>query len=527
MNANKATMEKKQWWIAGSVWRLGMIIGLAIVLLKLPLMSRFLGEDDQGRMIMGALVYVTDGPMTVRPYPIFTSPLWTLSLAAIVKFVGISHLVLLTNIGGLLCGGFSTAFAFILLRRLQASVSWSLVGSIAGGLVPGTFYLSLYGYPSQYAMPFLLLSAVAFAESLDAQRTSTRWSWFVLSGFAYIGLAMMKVDFALTGSFLLSIAIIKARLLDRKTLLLPIFAGLAIGAIYLVIQFAVAQPVSAFVERFNVLYPYTVKGGVEDDNAVTVAYAVGFGTLILLPAALIYGLVFGDKKGKILRIAIGWVVGILPLWLFWTGHPPMSTRHAAPLALITVIAATLLASRAFKNQRLAAVIWLVALVGINWPFGKPRHDINYYPSGNLAGTLSLNRKAFAVATDIARQVTERRESAKIIIGPEWKEEFGGIDYVPIIEVEMAVRSRSVHAKETKKWQDGYVYVYLDDAGHRTRLFSYVPALVAKDLRRNIRGAVGYYSPWKRNNKSLMHLKKNGIQVTAFNPDKMIEELHKR
>jgi hypothetical protein len=529
MNINEATRETKQRWITSSDWRLGMIVGLAIVLLKLPLMSGLLGEDDQGRMIMGAIAYATDGPAMIFPYFIYTSPLWTLALAAIVKLFGMSHLVLLTNIGGLLCGGFVTAFAFILLRRLGASVSWSLSGAIACGLVPGTFYMSLYGYPSQYALPLLLLSAVAFAESLDAQRGSRRWCWFVIAGTAYCGLALIKVDFALTGSFLLSIAIIKARLLDRKTMLLPVFAGLAIGVVYLVILLAIEQPIGEFLRRFNELHPHMVNAGIEDDKAVTVLYAIGFGTLALWMVALIRGLAGGQERGTILRVAIGWVVAVLPLWMFWMGRPPMSTRHSTPLALITVITAALLASRAFKNHRVIAVVWLLALVGINWPVGEPRHDINYYPSGNLAGALSFNRKTFTVAADIAQQVVERQESAKFVIGPRLKEEFGSIDFVPVIEVEMAARSHSVKAKEIKRWKGKLkqiMYEYVDNTGNKTLMYPYIMARRAGSLEFTVKGSVGYYSPWKGNKKHLIFLQRKGIEVMTFDPDKMLEELQK-
>jgi hypothetical protein len=61
-------------------------------------------------------------------------------------------------------------------------------------------------------------------------------------------------------------------------------------------------------------------------------------------------------------------------------------------------------------------VWLIAVVGLNWPFGKPDFDFNYEPSGNLAGAISVNRRAFAVAHDIARTIAEREETAKAILG---------------------------------------------------------------------------------------------------------------
>jgi hypothetical protein len=56
-----------QWLAESSSLRLGVLIGAAVTLAKLPLLFMTLGEQDQARLIMDAFVYLTDGPETFRP----------------------------------------------------------------------------------------------------------------------------------------------------------------------------------------------------------------------------------------------------------------------------------------------------------------------------------------------------------------------------------------------------------------------------------------------------------------------------
>jgi hypothetical protein len=141
-----------------------------------------------------------------------------------------------------------------------------------------------------------------------------------------------------------------------------------------------------------------------------------------------------------------------------------------PGAIVTVLLTALLASRVVKRPAYAALVWLIALVVINWPFGEPNIDFNYRPSGNLASTLSANRRAFAVGDEIARTVTERREDYKVILGLPQSEVLGGIDFNPAILVEMASQSKAVRVVDMK-WAITTVFTADDD--HQTRVFPYL------------------------------------------------------
>ncbi len=471
-----------------------------------------LGEQDQARLIVDAFVYLSDGPETYRRYGILTSPLWTLPLAGIMAVFGAARIVLLTNIGGWLCGGLTTTLTFVLLRQLGASRTWAAVGAIGSGLVPGTFYLSLYGYPSQYALPLLLAAAVAFAKALESGRAG----WLVLAGVFYCGVTLMKIDFALAGTLLFSVAIIRNQLLDRRAWLLPVFPIVALVVTYVVGRVAIkGQDLFGFLGHVGDVHPWSAERLVESHTS-TVFYAAGFGTLALLIAAVVIGVTRRASRAAVIRITIAWLVGALPLLLFWLARPPMSTRHAMPAALMTVLVASLLASLLLPRARYVAVVWLIAVVGLNWPFGKPDFDFNYEPSGNLAGAVSVNRRAFAVAHDIARTVAERDENTKVIMGHPGQgvSTLGAIDFMPVILVEMTARSQSARFIDVK-WEKMVAFT----AGDRrqTRVFTYVFPDRAANLIR-VRRA-GFYAPWPID---LTPVTKHGIKVMTFDPDEMFQ-----
>jgi hypothetical protein len=498
------------WFARSSSLRLGIVLGVLVLLAKLPLVFTTLGEQDHGRLLIDAVVYVTEGSSTLRSYGIFTSPLWTLSFAGMAALFGVSQLVLISNVGGWLCGGLATMLAFVLLGKLGASRGWAAAGAVASGLVPGTFYLSLYGYPSQYALPFLLGSAVAFVKVLETKR----WVWLAVAAAAYCALALVKIDFAMAGTFLLSVAIITRRTLDRRTWLLPIFAILALTVAYLVGRLALdGDNLIQFLTRVDQQHPWK-PAVLVDSSAATGVYACGFGTLLLGALALAVAVARRAHREDAIRIAIAWIIGALPLWLFWLARPPMSSRHAVPGAIVTVLLTALLASRVVKRPAYAALVWLIALVVINWPFGEPNIDFNYRPSGNLASTLSANRRAFAVGDEIARTVTERREDYKVILGLPQSEVLGGIDFNPAILVEMASQSKAVRVVDMK-WAITTVFTADDD--HQTRVFPYLNPVQGTQLLRYRR--IGFYTPWIM---SLRPLTKRGVDVVTFDANEMFE-----
>jgi hypothetical protein len=382
-------------------------------------------------------------------------------------------------------------------------------------VIPGTFYLSLYGYPSQYALALLLASASAFAKSLKAAGRN-RWPWFTVAGVAYCGLALMKIDFALSGTFLLSVAIITGQLVDRRTALLPAFAAVAAGAAYAVSRIAIrGEDLVEFLKRFDQSYPWQPEAWI-DTSSVTVIYACGFGTAALWVVALIAGVVVHTERARTIRAGVAWAIGVLPLWAFWLAHPPMSNRHAVPGALLTVLLAALVASRVLRNVPYAWLVWLFALITINWQFGEPNFDFNYRPSGNLVRTLSVNRRAFTVADQIARNVLERREPIKVVLGPTPRKIprniLGGIDIVPSIEVAMASRARTVNT--VTRWS----LVFTAADGYRTTLIPYINPVSAS--KSGFSGA-GYYSPWAANLRALTARR---LQVVSFNPQEMFDQL---
>ena len=505
------TKRLKQWVTTSSSWRLGVAIGLAVVLVKLPLMFTTLGEDDQGRLLMGALVYLEDGSKTLRQYGIFTSPLWSLMFAGVAAVLGTAHLVLLSNVGGLLCGGLTTALALVLLRQLGASRAWAAAGALAAALIPGTFYLSLYGYPSQYAVPLLLASTVAFAQSLRARDVRRSFAWYGLAAAAYVGLVLMKVDFALSGTFLLSVAIISRKTFDLRVWLLPALAVTGLAAVYVVTTMAIeGRSIIEFGGEFGVKHPWRQEAML-GNTSDTILYACGFATVGFWIAALIAGLVRRGERVQSLRIGLAWAIAVVPLWVFWLAHPPMSARHTVPGALATALLAALMASHVLKRVRHAPFLWLIALVAINWPFGEAAPDFNYRPTGNLARGLMANRRALAVTEAIAVDAVTRREPLIVIVGPRKWDEFHGIDFVPAIEIALASRSRSVHAVAFR--DGGFRQVFTAEDGFRTRVYPYLPAKQVVRLARAF-----FVSPWQHDTRLL---EAAGASIKSFNPEEML------
>jgi hypothetical protein len=275
------------------------------------------------------------------------------------------------------------------------------------------------------------------------------------------------------------------------------------------------QDLFGFLTHVGDVHPWSA-GELVESHTSTVFYAAGFGTLALLLAAVATGLSRRDARAMVVRITIAWLVGALPLLLFWLARPPMSTRHAMPAAVMTAIVAALLASLILPRARYVAIVWLVAVVGLNWPFGKPDFDFNYEPSGNLAGAVSVNRRAFAVAHDIARTVVERDEPMKAILGhPErGVSALGAIDFMPIILVEMAARSQSARIINMQ-WTGTMVFTGKDDK--QTRVFIYMFPERAENLARMRRA--GFYAPWPID---VAPLTRHGVDVVTFDPDEMFE-----
>jgi hypothetical protein len=372
--------------------------------------------------------------------------------------------------------------------------------------------MSLYGYPTQYALPLLLLSAVAYAESCN---TGGGWRWLALSGVAFCGLALMKVDFAMAGTLLVAVAIIQRRILDRKTWVIPVFVLLAVGLIYAVQRLALDGDPWDFVSSFNEKHPFAPN----TRHSIRALYACGVGTFALWLVTIIAGLLRRDERGNTFRIIAGWAIAALPLWVFWMGHPPMTTRHVVPAAVVTALFAALTASRTFGRFRYLPAVWGMALVAINWPFGTPGLDINNFPSGDLIQSVSSNRKAFRVVDDIARQIADVREPVKVIVGRRQREAFGGIDFIPTIQVEMASRSKSSRAVKLNV-SGGYLQEFTDHDGFTTILYPYIPAgPYARFVGR--RKNAGYYSFWS---VDLAPLEQEGFPVKQFHPVEMLEKL---
>lgn len=491
-----------------NLW-IGLALCVVVLLVKAPLMFTVLGEHDQGSMIIDAVVYHHDGPDTLRKYAIVTSPAWTLPLSSLAGTMTAQELVVLTNVGGVICGGLICLFGYLLLIRIGASVGWALAGGAAVAFLPSTFYLSLYGYPSQYALMFLLLAALTFATMLRAVTLRDEIVWGTITGIAFCLLALMKIDFAIAGTFLIGVAIVMYKWRDTRTLVLPLIAALAYPVYKTVVRLTVGDD-DRFADVWRRQYPWD-GSAIFDASAITILYSCGLGAVILFAAAILWGLVKQRARGTALTVATAWVVAALPLWVFWLGHPPMSARHAAPGAIITALLAALIASHAWR-WRFAPVLWFVAVIAINWTLGTPSLNFNYKPGGNLYATLKVQHRIHTVRADIADAISAKPERAKIIVGAVDKGVLDGINVLLDTEILMATRSASVSAVGS-----GQELVFTDADGNMTTFIPYWPA---ESLEADPQASSGYYAVWPSDVSSLTA---RGVDVKTFDVEAMFDQ----
>jgi hypothetical protein len=489
-----------------------------MILSKLPFVLTTIGEQDQARMIVAAMIYAQDGSATLRSYGLFTSPLWVAPFAGLSFLFGASAMLQISNLIGWLAGGATTLLVFLLLRQLGASVAWSAAGAILAGWVPGTFYSSLYGYPSQFALPFLLAATVAFVTCLDSP-PGRRLRWFVVACGFYTILMFLKVDFALSGTLLVSVAVLRRRWRNRWMLALPTMVVCVALLFWLVQKLLVQQGYGEFVQTWSEFHPGR-PGRLLSDHSLTILYGCGWMTLILWFVVLAVRVVWRRQSGEVLREGLAWAVATTPLWLFWLLHPPMSTRHALPGILLTSLFATLGASRLLPRP-IWALLWVVAVLGGNALFGAPGFDINYDPSGRLFTALRVNQRAYAVGGEIARAVAERRENVKVVYGELQPEVLGGLDFHPLIEFALACQARSVRCQKQYTpghWQQprnalDLVFTFPD--GHVTRLYRVADLSRYRDFQAE---NTGFYAPWGTGGSTMQ------VPVTSFDPLALYREL---
>jgi len=490
-----------------------MAIGVFVFLSKLPWAFTTLGEQDHGRFILAAMIYAEDGPQTIRPYAMLTSPMWTLPLSLLSRFWTAPQLVLFSNVMGWIAGGGTAAVGYVLLRRLACPRSWAAAGAVAATWVPGAFYASLYGYPSQWALPFLLLPAVTFLCALDAGTTRARWAWFVATTVGFCVLALLKVDFALTGTLLVGMAWMRRAWNRPVSLALPAVAVVASGLVLLLSRLLIAQTYGDFASGWAGLYPGR-SSPLEDPFAATTLYSVGVGTAILWGLATLAGVIRPSTRRDTLRALLAWSLAVLPLWMFWMTRPPMSSRHALPGAVLTALFAAWLAGRQAPRTAWLAPVWLVVLLLLNGVWGTPGFDFNYRPSGRLPAGARLNRQAFAVGQSIADEIAAPTDRIKAILGEPDPDVLGGIDLLPLVEFAMASRSvqtRCVGQIDGPTDPHTHDIIFTDASGRETRLLRYV------DPRRVglYRGdGVGFYAPWGLQGARVNVL---GVEVVTFDP----------
>ena len=422
-----------------------LAVGLFLVTVasRWPIRFEGFGEQDQARFLCDSILYSVEGGGIFRKYFLMTSPLAVVVFSWVHAAAGPAALLPVSNAAAVLATGVTTAALYVLARGLvNGSDARAAAIAVAATFAPGVFFASLYGYPSVYALAFLAVSAAALSEGVAATGVAARRIALGVCAAAFVATVLLKIDFALMGTWLLAVALLRGRAEDRRrnvlflVVLAAATAAVAWGALTLLARDP-ATSVQFGGSWVQIYQPYT---GVFDPRSIV--YAAGRGTWLLLAAACA-ALALRGRWREAAVIAGAWLLAAGPLWSFWVSIPPLSTRHCLPGAMVTALYTGVAWSNLFPRARLLPVIWPVLLVAANW-WGTPWYDVNYYLSGNLLRQYRVNRAAFAAAQRVADEIAADPRPVLVWVGPKSLGSFGRIDILETVRYRFACEAVEVH-----------------------------------------------------------------------------------
>jgi hypothetical protein len=415
------------------------VVGVT-ALIRFPLRFDWFGEQDQGRFLVDSILYRFEGSEIMRTYFIHTSPLCVGVFSWLSAAFGNGSLLSISNTLGVLAGIVTTAAVYVLSRTLAVSRLWAASIALGSAVVPGVFFLSLYGYPSVYALPFCVIAAAAVSHGVTRESFRGQLIWLLIGWVAFTLLVLLKVDFALCGTLLLAVIVIQNRVTTRNVLLLLAMAVVT-ALVALIVPAAMLSnwgEVTKFAADWNEFCkPYRGLGS----DLSSIWLATGPGTLVLLAAGFVAMLVRGRHGGVLLA---AWIISVAPIWSFWGSIMTVSTRHAVPGSLFTAIFLGLVAAKLFPKRRVIAIVFPFLLLLSNWPWGSPSYDLNYGLSGNLVEAYRANRCAFAACRSVVRQIVASEKPVHVLLGKNASQDvLGAIDLVPMIRYEFAAKAIDV------------------------------------------------------------------------------------
>jgi hypothetical protein len=443
---------------------------LFTVATRWPLRFADFGEHDQARFLCDAILYHYEGGEIFRKYFLLTSPLALVSFAGLDAAFGHAALLPISNALAVLSAGVVAAAAFVVARGLVSSDAWAAAAAVGATFVPGVFFTSLYGYPSAYSLAFLATSAAAVSHGVTRPTSRSRWAWLAAGGVAFVVAALFKVDFALMGTWLLVIVLLRSPR-DRLRRHVAFLVGLAV--VTLLVVFATTSLLNADAGVSTKFGGWWVKAFQPYGNGRldtrSIARAVGRGTWLIV-ALLCAGLALRRRWREAASLGGALVLAAGPLWSFWASVPPLSTRHCIPGALVAGLFAGVLAARLFPGSRLLPIAWPVLLVASNW-WGRPYYDLNYHLSGKLFTQYRTNRAAFAAARQVSDTIAADPRPVQVWVGPPAMPNIlGRIDIQEIVRYRLACEATEVHNRD-RPGSDGNLHTRRSDGTERILFYA--------------------------------------------------------
>ena len=440
------------------------------VAVRWPIRFDGFGEHDQSRFLCDAILYRYEGGDIHRKYFLHTSPLALAAFAGFDVLFGHAALLPLSNVLAVLSGGVIATAAFVVARGSLRDDAWAAAAAIGSTCVPGVFFTTLYGYPSIYSLAFLSVSAAALSHAIARPTSRAKWAWLGASAVAFVVAALLKVDFALMGTWLLAIVLLHGPRAGRAGNVVFLVA-LAIATVAIVhgATTVLASDASESVrfgrEWFEIYLPFF---DTKFDTR-SIFRSVGRGTAMLL--VVMSGWLVVKRRTREAPLVAALLIAVAPLWLFWASIPPLSTRHCIPGALVTGIYAGVLAAKLWPRHPIFPFLWPVLLVASNW-WGRPYYDLNYHLSGDLYRAYRMNRDAFAAAEDVAGQIARDPKPVQVWVGsPSLPAILGRIDIIEIVRYRIACEGVEVHNQYEP---ESHYHLYTRRADGTEKIMFYAP-----------------------------------------------------
>ncbi|HWP05268.1 MAG TPA: hypothetical protein VNN72_05975 [Polyangiaceae bacterium] len=418
-------------------WEWGLLCGLTLLafIVHAAYRIRGFGEQDEARIAIFAMDWLSHGVFAGDTYLNRTSPLYLLGLRFALShglsYAGLADALNLVNVA---FGALSVPPMFLLFRRLAGDASVAFLGVAVYSVVPAYFYGQGYGMPHIPSLACFLTSLACFGRYLEGGA-----SQHLALGAALVASALasaFKADIVMCGLAFPALVLCLGTPTPRRfftACALPAF-GVAAGLALYHAAMPVETSAARFAADWSGQFPFDLRALVDKGHARITLYALG-SVLWGTTAVAVYACVARRGRGDALvtrtrRLALLTAAWALPTVLFWGMIWAHAARHlTAALVPVALLVAVGVSSLLGTLPRTAAAVFAV-LVANYFSADPTNHPHRAGP--RLFGSLEQMQKLADHFTTSGRDFAEARADRKLLLG-------GGA--IPYCEYELLSRTR--------------------------------------------------------------------------------------